>query len=166
MFQFVRMKQRLQKIYANKRTKCLKVLLIFLLSSCTDKLWAQSFSVGGYTDYEVTDNSKITFTIHRHRWQAVTFSYKDTQRLKLYIFVGNTKTEVYPTYKNFQYPQHKCKTNSSTYPFGPPAGKYLEVVYQYTLDISKKPFDSLIKAQPIVRIFTQTADKTGHELHV
>jgi hypothetical protein len=135
--------------------------LILLISSCTDKLRAQSFSVGGYTDYEVTNNSKITFTIHRHRWQAVTFSYKDTQGLKLYIFIGNTKTEVYPTYKNFQYPQHKCKTNSSTYPFGPPAGKYLEVVYQYTLDISKKPFDSLIKAQPIVRIFTQTADKTA-----
>jgi len=138
-----------------------KTLFFFLTNVIITFVRAQSFSIGGYTDYEVTDNSKITFTIHRHKWQAVTFSYKDTLGIKLYIFFGNTKTEVYPTYKKFQYPQHKCKTNSSTYPFGPPAGKYLEVVYQYTLDISKKPFDSLIKAQPIVRIFTQTADKTS-----
>jgi hypothetical protein len=142
----------------NNNRKSLFFLLTNLIFLFID---AQSFSIGGYTEYEVTDNSKITFTIHRHKWQAVTFSYKDTQGLKLYIFIGNTKNEVYPTYKNFQYPQHKCKTTSSTYPFGPPQGKYLELVYQYTLDISKKPFDSLIKAQPIVRIFTQTADKTA-----
>ncbi len=143
-------------------TKNNRKYLFFLLTNLIFLfIDAQSFSIGGYTEYEVTDNSKITFTIHRHKWQAVTFSYKDTQGLKLYIFIGNTKNEVYPTYKNFQYPQHKCKTNSSTYPFGPPQGKYLELVYQYTLDISKKPFDSLIKAQPIVRIFTQTADKTA-----
>jgi hypothetical protein len=143
-------------------TKNNRKYLFFLLTNLIFLfIDAQSFSIGGYTEYEVTDNSKITFTIHRHKWQAVTFSYKDTQGLKLYIFIGNTKNEVYPTYKNFQYPQHKCKTTSSTYPFGPPQGKYLELVYQYTLDISKKPFDSLIKSQPIVRIFTQTADKTA-----
>jgi hypothetical protein len=142
--------------------KFLKTILsLLVLTTCFNEAFSQSFSIGGYTDYEVTDNSKVTFTIHRHKWQAVTFSYKDTQGLKLYIYFGNTKNEVYPTYKNFQYPQHKCKTTSSTYPFGPPQGKYLEIIYQYTLDISKKPFDSLIKAQPIVRIFTQTADKTA-----
>jgi hypothetical protein len=143
-------------------TKNNRKYLFFLLTNLIFLfIDAQSFSIGGYTEYEVTDNSKVTFTIHRQKWQAVTFSYKDTQGLKLYIFIGNTKNEVYPTYKNFQYPQHKCKTTSSTYPFGPPQGKYLELVYQYTLDISKKPFDSLIKSQPIVRIFTQTADKTA-----
>ena len=143
-------------------TKFLKTILsLLVLTTCFNEAFSQSHSIGGYTDYEVTDNSKVTFTIHRHNWQAGTFSYKDTQGLKLYIFIGNTKNEVYPTYKNFQYPQHKCKTTSSTYPFGPPQGKYLEIIYQYTLDISKKPFDSLIKAQPIVRIFTQTADKTA-----
>jgi hypothetical protein len=137
-----------------------KFFFFFLINAVFLVVNAQSYSVGGYTDFEVTNNSKITFTIHRQKWQYRSFQYRDTQGLKLYIFIGNTKNEVYPTYKNFQYPQHKCKTNSSTYPFGPPNGKYLEVVYQYTLDISKKPFDSLIKAQPIVRIFTQTADKT------
>ena len=141
--------------------KFLKTILsLLVLTTCFNEAFSQSYSVGGYTDFEVTNNSKITFTIHRQKWQYRSFQYRDTQGLKLYIFIGNTKNEVYPTYKNFQYPQHKCKTNSSTYPFGPPNGKYLEVVYQYTLDISKKPFDSLIKAQPIVRIFTQTADKT------
>ena len=88
-----------------------KFLFLFLTNVIFTFVRAQSFSVGGYTDYEVTDNSKITFTIHRHKWQAVTFSYKDTQGVKLYIFIGNAKNEVYPTYKNFQYPQHKCKTN-------------------------------------------------------
>jgi hypothetical protein len=76
-----------------------KTLFFFLTNVIITFVRAQSFSIGGYTDYEVTDNSKITFTIHRHKWQAVTFSYKDTLGIKLYIFVGNTKTEVYPTYK-------------------------------------------------------------------
>jgi hypothetical protein len=161
MFQFVRMKQRLQKIYAQTMTKSLKVLLIFLLLLANAKqLKAYTSNTGGYTTFEVISNTKIVFYMHKH-CPFVKFSYGDTGDFQLFVMIGNTQTQVYPTYQYFHYPQYSCPATAATSPltFGFGQGvKYRELVYKYTLDISQKPFDSLLKTQPVLRIFAQTKE--------
>ena len=140
-------------------TKILKSILIFLLLLANAKqLLAYSNNVGGYTTFEVISNTKIVFYIHRHDPTRVGFKYSDTSNFQLFVIIGSSQTKTYPTYQYYHYPQHKCKSNSTISPYSSGGWKYRELVYKYVLDISQKPFDSLIKTQPIVRIFSQTND--------
>ena len=44
--------------------KFLKTILsLLVLTTCFNEAFSQSYSVGGYTDFEVTNNSKITFIV-------------------------------------------------------------------------------------------------------
>ena len=153
------MEQRLQKIYANKKTLCLKVLLIFLLLLANAKpLGAFTSNTGGYTTFEVISNTKIVFYLHRES-PYVKFNYADTGDFQLFVMIGKTQTQVYPTYQYYYYPQYGCPATDPTTPFGYSQGvKFRELVYKYTLDISQKPFDSLLKTQPVIRLFAQTKE--------
>lgn len=153
------MKQRLQKIYANKKTKCFKVLLIFLLLLANAKpLGAYTSNTGGYTTFEVISNTKIVFYLHKES-PYVKFNYADTGDFQLFVMIGKTQTQVYPTYQYYHYPQYSCPATDPTTPFGYSQGvKFRELVYKYTLDISQKPFDSLLKTQPVIRLFAQTKE--------
>jgi hypothetical protein len=51
--------------------------------------------------------------------------------------IGNTQTQVYPTYQYFHYPQYSCPATAATFPFafGFRQGvKYRELVYKYNRD--------------------------------
>jgi hypothetical protein len=123
-----------------------------------EKLMAQTSNTGGYTTFEVISNTKIVFYMHK-QCPFVKFNYKDTGTFQLFVMIGNTQTQVYPTYQYFHYPQYSCPATAATSPFGFSQGvKYRELVYKYTLDISQKPFDSLLKKQPVLRIFAQTKE--------
>ena len=134
------------------------IFILLLLMANTEKLKAYTSNTGGYTTFEVISNTKIVFYMHKHcpfRY----FSYGDTGDLQLFVMIGNTQTQVYPTYQYFHYPQYSCPATAVNSPFGFSQGlKYRELVYKYTLDISQKPFDSLLKKQPILRIFAQTKE--------
>lgn len=96
MLLFESMKQRLQKIYANKKTICLKVLLIFLLLLANAKpLGAYTSNTGGYTTFEVISNTKIVFYLHKES-PYVKFNYADTGDFQLFVMIGKTQTQVYP----------------------------------------------------------------------
>jgi hypothetical protein len=105
----------------------------------------------------VISDTKIVFYIHKQSPSSQKFSFTDTGDFQLFVMIGSTQTQVYPTYQYYHYPQYKCSTNNTNSPFiGSEGLKYRELVYKYTLDISQKRFDSLIKTQPVVRIFAQT----------
>jgi len=140
--------------------KILKTIFIFLLLMAnTEKLMAYyTANTGGYTTFEVISNTKIVFYMHK-QCPFVKFNYLDTGNFQLFVMIGNTQTQVYPTYQYFHYPQYSCPATTANSPFGySQAVKYRELVYKYTLDISQKPFDSLLKKQPILRIFAQTKE--------
>jgi hypothetical protein len=125
----------------------------------TEKLMAYyTPNTGGYTTFEVISNTKIVFYMHK-QCPFVKFNYLDTGNFQLFVMIGNTQTQVYPTYQYFHYPQYSCPATAANSPFGFSQGvKYRELVYKYTLDISQKPFDSLLKKQPVLRIFAQTKE--------
>lgn len=139
--------------------KILKTIFIFLLLLAnTEKLKAQTPNTGGYTTFEVISDTKIVFYMHK-QCPFVKFNYQDTGTFQLFVMIGNTQTQVYPTYQYFHYPQYSCPATATTAPFGYSQGvKYRELIYKYTLDISQKPFDSLLKKQPVLRIFAQTKE--------
>ncbi len=140
----------------NKILKTIFILLLLMANA--EKLMAQTSNTGGYTTFEVISNTKIVFYMHK-QCPFVKFNYKDTGTFQLFVMIGNTQTQVYPTYQYFHYPQYSCPATAATSPFGFSQGvKYRELVYKYTLDISQKPFDSLLKKQPVLRIFAQTKE--------
>lgn len=143
-------------------TKLIKIILtLLLLTTNTVKLFgATTTNVGGYTTFEVISDTKIAFYIHKQMPSISTFNYGDTGNFELFIISGNTKTQVYPTYQYYHYPQYSCSTNNNSNPFQSysTGNKYRELVYKFTLDISQKPFDSLLKKQPVLRIFAQTKE--------
>lgn len=143
-------------------TKLIKIILtLLLLTTNTVKLFgATTTNVGGYTTFEVISDTKIAFYIHKQMPSISTFNYGDTGNFELFIISGNTKTQVYPTYQYYHYPQYSCSTNNNSNPFQSysSGNKYRELVYKFTLDISQKPFDSLLKKQPVLRIFAQTKE--------
>lgn len=147
-------------------TKLLTIILTVLLTTNTVKLFgATTTNVGGYITFEVISDTKIAFFIHKQMPTTSKFNNGDTGNFELFVINGNTQTQVYPTYQYYHYPQYSCSTNNTNNPFSSYSSgiKYRELVYKYTLDISQKPFDSLIKKQPILRIFAQTKDLSPWE---